>query len=160
MLLIRISLDILGDNFSPNMLLTKLNINTSFITFTSNEPTDFLTKDKNDQYGFGSISILHPNKVGVEDNLSEYEEWYVEFLETNYKFFIDSGANEVNLLYETFYNKQCNFEIFNKELLKKITVYNVSIPICVYMLTNSQIREILCDANYNKDYVKQIMKGG
>ena len=35
---------------------------------------------------------------------------------------------------------QCNFEIFNKDLLAKLSVFNISIPVSVYLLDATEFQ--------------------
>lgn len=44
----------------------------------------------------------------------------------------------MELYYEIF---QCNFEIFNKELLNRLAKYGVLLPISVYALKGEKIRD-------------------
>ena len=159
MKIIRISLDIYGKNFSPKKLLS--NIKDSCIVITSNEPNEYKWKDKDELYEFGFLSIMHPMKVGIDDIcFSEYENWYIEFLECNFDSIKAYGGEELSLLFEVFYNKQCNFEIFNKVLLNTLAKYDVSIPVSVYNISNDRIVDILYDAGYNKETINRIIEEG
>jgi hypothetical protein len=154
MLLLRISLDLQGDNFSPKGLLSQLK--EPFIIFSSNEPSDYKDSNNKDQYEFGSISILHPKKIGIEFELEDYQEWYVNLIEKNYEKFKTLGVKDISLFVDVFYNDQCNFEIFNKNLLKRISDYSISIPISVYNLNKDQLIDLLKDAGYSEKTINTL----
>ncbi|MCB0798819.1 MAG: hypothetical protein KDB85_14480, partial [Chitinophagales bacterium] len=71
-----------------------------------------------------------------------YEQDFVSFIESNYQMFIEYGANEFELFIEIYYNgEQCNFEVFNKSILKLFGSMEISIPISVYTLDQQEILE-------------------
>ena len=45
------------------------------------------------------------------------------------------NTGDIDILIEAYYrDEQCNFEVFDKYLLKRLTQFNVSIPISIYHL--------------------------
>lgn len=88
------------------------------------------------------MSFWHPNKNSTEDEIIKYEISFVEFIEKNYTLFVKNGVNEFEIFVEIYFDGgQCNFEIFNKELLKKFGNFGVSFPISVYVLKNEEIQK-------------------
>jgi hypothetical protein len=155
----RISIDIYGDNFSPKQLLSQ--IKGSYLVITSNEPDDCKWEDKDELYEFGFLSLMHPMKVGIDDVCySEYENWYIEFLECNFNSIKACGGEDLSIGFEIFYNKQCNFEIFNKEILKRLAIFNVSIPVSVYNISSEHILDIIYDSGYDKETIAEIIEEG
>ena len=68
MWIIRISLDLEGENFSPKKLINELN--DEIYVFRSNEPDDMNNRGLNEIYGFGSSAILCPELLITEVFLS------------------------------------------------------------------------------------------
>lgn len=138
----KITLSISGDNFFPSKCIDNI-LGESLIT-SSFSPNDKKIEDSEDLYNYGGISIWHPKKAAMEKNVYKYESFFVEFLEKNYKLFIENGAKDFDIYIEIFYDgEQCNFEIFNNKLLNKLTTFNVSIPISVYRLKKKKYKEWL-----------------
>src|SRR5688572_30573233 len=164
---IRISLDLYGDNFSPKTFLGQLP--NTFIIFRTNEATDLKwvnTKwaskaNTNEIYGFGSLSILAPTKIGITRQLTDYENWYIGFIEL-YKDLMDrNGVTEINLFIDVFHSGgQCNWEIFTRDGLRKIGQYGIAIPISFYSLTDDKIVDLLRDAKYSEDKIKDFVREG
>jgi hypothetical protein len=153
---IRISLDLYGDSFSPKAFVGQLT--DSLIVFRSNEATD-LNTNKTGTYGFGSLSILAPTKIGIPGQLAEYENWYIDFVERHKDLIDKNGVTELNLFIDVFYSGgQCNWEIFSREGLKKVGQYGIAIPISFYSLTDDQIVELLKDAKYSEDAIKDFVE--
>jgi hypothetical protein len=155
---IRISLDLSGDSFSPKIFLGQLT--DSLIVFNSNEATDLKT-NKTGEYGFGSLSILAPTKIGIPGQLTTYENWYIDFIERHKALMDKNGVTEINLFIDVFHSGgQCNWEIFSREGLKKIGQYGIAIPISFYSLKDDQLVDLLRDANYSEDKIKDFVKQG
>lgn len=134
------SFSVSGDDFYPERILK--NIQGDFAIDSYFKPTDFKFVDKTEEYGYGSISFWHPKKFSTEGNILKYENDFIEFLEKNYSSFIENGANEFEIFIEIYFDGgQCNFEIFNKELLKSLGNFGVSLPISVYVLNNEEIQK-------------------
>src|SRR5688572_4443688 len=111
MLIERISLDLYGDNFTPKELLKEVNF--PYIVFNSNEVEDLKFTNKVETYDFGSLSLLAPTHYGLQGELDDYENWYVNVIENNNRIFEKYGITEINLFIDVFFTKQCNFEIFS-----------------------------------------------
>jgi len=97
---------------------------------------------ENDYYKISCIWILNPEKYVEIDNNIEYQEWYLFFIAMNYERFLEYGVNNINLFFDVYvqYNEQCNFEIFDKEILKKLSQYNVSLPISIHVLKEEEMK--------------------
>jgi hypothetical protein len=155
---LRICLDLYGDNFSPKTFLGQLP--NSFIVFSSNEATDLKT-NKTGTYDFGSLSILAPAKIGIPGQLTDYENWYIDFIELHKDLMDRSGVTEINLFIDVFHSGgQCNWEIFSRDGLKKIGRHGIAIPISFCSLIDSQIIDMLRDANYSEDKIKDFIEQG
>lgn len=129
-----------GDCFNPENVLKE--IQGDFVVDSFFKPADKKFSDNSEVYGYGSMSFWHPKKYSTEDEITKYEKSFVEFIEKNYTLFVQNGANEFEIFVEIYFDGgQCNFEIFNKELLKKIVMLGVSLPISVYVLKNEEIRK-------------------
>ena len=88
------------------------------------------------------MSFWHPKKFVTEDNIIEYEAAFVDFIDKNYNLFIEAGADDFDIFIEIYYDgEQCNFEIFDKLTLKKLSKYSISIPVSVYCLPEQEIIE-------------------
>lgn len=128
-----------GDSFFPDKIINK--IQGDFIIDSYFKPTDKKFEDCLYEYGYGGMSFWHPKKYAVEF-IKEYEKNFVEFIETNYQLFIDNKVDNLQIFIEIYYSGgQCNFEIFNKELLRKLTRFNISLPISVYMLGDRELQQ-------------------
>jgi hypothetical protein len=126
-----------GDTFYPEKIINE--IQGSFIIDSYFNPTD--KKFDSNEYGYGGMSFWHSKKFSTEDRILEYEKGFVEFIENNNNLFIKNGVSDVEIFMEIYYDGgQCNFEIFNKELLKKIINFDVSIPVSIYVLNDKEIQ--------------------
>ena len=128
-----------GDNFYPELILN--NIQGDFVVDSYFNPTDKKVDNKPDEYGYGSFSFWHKNKFSTEDDIAEYEKDFIEFIEKNHSLFVENRATDFEIFIEIYFDGgQCNFEIFTKQLLKKIGDFKVSLPISVYLLKNEEIQ--------------------
>ena len=152
MLIIQISLDVSGVFFSPKKFHQI--VNDDYFVFSEQEP--LINSDNQELNEDGYLSILNPQKMGIQYELSEYEEWYITFLRKNRDILIKLGVESINLFFDVFYTNQCNFEIFDKEKLKNISEYNVSIPVSVYLVSNDEIREMLLESGYSKVKIENL----
>lgn len=150
----RISLILIGDNFSPKALLEQ--VQSTGIISLSHEPSDKHDIDDPEPFGYGFLSIENPMRVGIEDEAEQYESWFVEFLEKNYDFIKSSGADTIRLFIEMFYSKQCNFEIFNRESLKRLAKFNVEIPVSVYEQSDQSLKELLADNGFSEERIEAL----
>jgi hypothetical protein len=129
-----------GKNFYPEKILNE--INGDFIVDYFFSPGDKKIYIKHDVFSYGGILFWHPQKFSTEENVAEYENAFIKFIENNYDLFIENGVMELEIYMEIFYDGgQCNFEIFNKELLNKIGNLKVSLPISIYILKNEQLEQ-------------------
>ena len=134
------SLSVSGDRFYPERILT--NIQGDFIADSYFNPTDQKFENEPDEYGCGSLIFLHKNKCSTEDEIRKYEEDFIEFIKDNHILFIENGATEIEIFIEIYYDGgQCNFEIFNRELLKQIGDFEVALPVSIYALTKEEIQQ-------------------
>lgn len=136
----KIIFSILGENFWPQKIIN--NIEGDFIVESYFSPTDKKFENSNDEYGYGGMFFFHPKKFAVPGCVLEYEKAFVDFLENNYRLFKENGVEDLEFFIELYYDGgQCNFEIFNKELLKKIADFDVSIPVSVYILKEEELQQ-------------------
>lgn len=131
---------VFGNTFYPEKILNK--IEGDFIIDTYFSPKDKKFSNTSEEYGYGGISFWHPQKFATEAKIVDYEKAFVDFIEKNDKLFKENGVDDLQIFMEIYYNgSQCNFEIFNKDLLKKLTKYKVSFPVSVYLLGEKEIQE-------------------
>lgn len=129
-----------GGTFYPEKIISKIKGN--FIVESCFSPIDKKSHNKEEEYGYGGISFWHPQKFSTEDSVIEYEKAFIEFIEKNYNTFIESGVDDLQIFIEIYFDGgQCNFEIFNRGLLKKLTNFGVSLPISVYVLKEEDIKK-------------------
>ena len=157
MWIIRISLNLYGDDFSPRKALTE--ITDKIHIFSSNEPDDVNDKDPRGIYGFGSLSILSPQIYGLQYEMAKYEEWYLDFIDKYKPIFDKHCVTEINLFFDVFDNgSQLNFEILSRELLKKVGQHAIAIPISVYRLTTEDIVDMLSETALPQEKLKQFIE--
>ena len=160
MWIVRICLDVSGENFSPKALLPELS--GSFIVFSSHEPADLMLM-RPGTYEYGCLSILAPSKIAIPEHpqLADYENWYLDFIEQHKEVMARGGVTEINLVMDVFHSGgQCNFEIFSKDGLKKIGRHGVALPISFYSSRDDQIVDLLRDAKYPEGVIKDFVDQG
>lgn len=140
MLLYKFSLEIYGEQLIVNDLIPK--IQGKHLITDANHPNDLKWETKKEVYGFGSLTITHPQKIAQEYEIIPYEEWYIQFLAQNYPLFKQFGVADITLRLEIFYTEQCNFE-FKPTFLGKIAAYNINLPISVYKVTETVIQNMI-----------------
>lgn len=133
-------LSVSGDSFYPERTLG--DIYGDFIIDSYFKPTDKKTVNNSEEYAYGSISFLHSKKFSTEYEILNYENDFIEFLKKNYSCFVKNGVTEFEIFMEVYFDGgQCNFEVFNKELLKSIGGFNVSLPISIYVLKKEEVKK-------------------
>lgn len=159
MWIIRISLDLTGRKFSPKEFLKELPDNIHI--FTSNELDDINDRDPDGIFGFGSLTVLCPKIYGMQYEMTNYEKWYLDFIDNNKQLLDKNRVTEMSLYIEVFDNGgQLNFEIFSRELLKKVGQYNIATPISYYKLTTEQIIEMLDETEISKEELEEYVRVG
>lgn len=139
-MIFKIILIVAGKSFLPGTILDK--INEHFQISSMNNPSDKKFNNREDVYGFGSISFFHPRKFSTEETIFDYNEWLINFLRNNYRIFVDGGADNFQFFIEVYYEgEQCNFEIFNQDQLQKISNIKISLPVSVYKLGNMEMEK-------------------
>lgn len=129
-----------GEDLHPKKILGQ--IQGDFIAVSHFSPTDkkFIAKDS--EYGYGGISFWHPRKFATEDQVANYEKAFVEFIESNYALFCQNSVHTLEIYLEIYYDGgQCNFEVFDKELLKRLAGFDVSLPMSVYVLEEHKLQD-------------------
>lgn len=129
---LRFTITIFGDNFKPSKMINKLE--------TYLEVTSYFDAGEEDDIGeindYGCLELNHKNEFSKEYWDSEYEQEFVDFFSKNYQLLRLNNADDFRIFIEAFYSDQCNFEIFNSELLAELAKYKVSLPISVYDCDN------------------------
>ncbi|MDD3962572.1 MAG: hypothetical protein PHT77_12015 [Bacteroidales bacterium] len=141
----KLTLTLSGKRFTPDRILSSI-IGNYLITDKHN-PTDKIFPDEEDIYDEGSISFFNPVKFSLDDHLMKYEKWFVDFLLINYELFVRHGVEEIVLFTEIYHaDEQCNFEILDKGLLRKVSHIDISFPVSTYLLRdvefNNWVKEI------------------
>ncbi len=133
-------LSISGDDFYPDSILEK--IQGDFMIGSHHNPLDFKPINNSESYNYGGILFWHPKKFSTNDSILKYELEIIEFIERNYKLFFENGVEDFEIYMEIYYDGgQCNFEIFNKEMYKKLRKFTVSLPISIYKLKKKEYKE-------------------
>ena len=130
---LRFTITIFGNNFNPSKIFNKLD--------TSLKVTSYFDTGEKDDIGkindYGCLELNHKNEFSKEYWDSEYEQEFVDFFRKNYQLLRLNNADDFRIFIEAFYSDQCNFEIFNSELLAELAKYKVSLPISVYYCDNN-----------------------
>jgi hypothetical protein len=115
---IRLSLRLGGDNFNHQEIADSIN-------------TDFIYEFYNcEDYSY--FTFFHPKGISSEYPDNNYEEDFIVFIEENYEKLFQHGIRIFDLFVEVYYVDQCNFEILNSNRLKRLSQFNISMPISVY----------------------------
>jgi hypothetical protein len=121
---------IYGDYFFPKKIIKKLRTNLVVEEFKNRG--DIIDKKKIEFWQYGFLNIIHYNDLSNVYPDEKYEEEFVIFIEDNYELLKISGADSIEIMIDVYYKNQCNFEIFNKKNLRRLSKYDVSLPISVY----------------------------
>lgn len=133
MLIFKLTLTISGDKFFPSKV----------IHFVNKKYVHESCRDAEDS-NHGVIYFMHPQLFGRQGEGISYEEWFVKLLEENFEVFRKYGAEDIDLFMEIYYSgDQCNFEVFDRKMLKRISNFNVAIPISIYHLSDNEIFQLL-----------------
>jgi hypothetical protein len=140
------SLNVYGDNFNPDEVIPK--IKGKYIISgkqIKGNKIPFKNDNINMIYNYNGLSFWNPTKFGRQHEGETYEEWFVNFLEDNYQTFIDLGVERIDIFMNVYTvgREQCNFEIFNKDMLKRLSKFGVSLPIDVYNITKKEMKELI-----------------
>lgn len=129
---LRFTITIFGNNFNPSKIFNKLD--------TSLKVTSYFDTGEKDDIGkindYGCLELNHKNEFSKEYWDSEYEQEFVDFFRKNHQLLRLNNADDLRIFIEAYYSDQCNFEIFNSELLAELAKYKVSLPISVYYCDN------------------------
>ena len=129
---LRFTITIFGNNFNPSKIFNKLD--------TSLKVTSYFDTGEKDDIGkindYGCLELNHKNEFSKEYWDSEYEQEFVDFFRKNHQLLRLNNADDLRIFIEAYYSDQCNFEIFNNELLAELAKYKVSLPISVYYYDN------------------------
>ena len=155
MLIIQLTINLYGNQFCVHDLINIIKDPVKIIAF--HEPTDInpLIKQK---YDFGHIAIQHPTQLGINYQFNEYYLWHINFIENYYISFQINGVEEINVFIKVYYSKECNIEIFDNQLIKRLAEYNVSIPLSAHKMTNEQIKIFLISNGYSPLMIEQLFK--
>jgi len=127
MLLLRVQIDLYGDQFNSS-------------EFRKNIKEKFYNDKEEDQDN--CMSIECPQRIGIEYELDHYFEWYVKFIEKYFDDMVLFGTEEINLMINVFYSDQCNFEMFNRDMISRLSKFPIAFPISVYETSNKELLEI------------------
>lgn len=150
MLIFKITFSVSGDDFFPNKIISSLSKKLDIIDFFS--PTDNIGQKKDSKFGYGLLSFMHPKIFGHLGDGLEYEDEFIKFYEINFNLFKKYGAEDFVFFIEVYYSgDQCNFEVFNKSMLLRLTkgIGKISIPISVYHLEQKEIEKLLISNSTN-----------
>lgn len=123
----RFTIHISGNKFIPSKTIEKLKT-----LLVVDEFFDSSGNELNETSSWGDMYLIHKNEFSKEFPDIEYEESFVNFFSENYDLLKENGATNFSIFIEIYYADQCNFEIFNRDLLVELAKYKVSLPISVY----------------------------
>lgn len=135
----RYTVIIRGVDFLPCTLLNELDTDFVFDEDSFITRGDPMSKRKDEFYESGTLFLFHENEFSKEYPDPDYELSFVEFFEKNYDLLVSAGAQEFTIFLDVYFADQCNFEIFDKDMLRRLSKYNVSLPISVYSVKNNVI---------------------
>ncbi len=136
----KITLDIEGEKLNPDKLMGKLS--DELVIVESFKPTDtFVKKGKVEQYGFGGMYMMHPNRICYDgDDVEQYEETVIQFLNKNHRIITKNGGSDFCISYEVYFSGD-NFSIglFNRDQLKIISNCNATLSFNGYQMSEEKI---------------------
>jgi len=141
MIIYRITLDITGDNLSPDVLISELSKELEVVN--SFKSTD-LKRGLTEEYGFGGIFYGHPQIYCMSgSNVEQYENHIIQYLKKNYQKIIENGGTDISVSYDIYFTGD-NFMtgILDKEMLKTIGDCNTSLSLSVYQMTEEELQEL------------------
>lgn len=101
-----------------------------------------------------SISLVPSRSHSVYYN-EEYENWFVDIIEENFTIFKKIGVKEISLFYNLLFSDQCNIEIFDRQILKKLAKYDVAIPFSCYVREESELISYLLQSGYTQEEIDE-----
>ncbi len=134
-----------GLNLDPTILLSQLNIE-CYVEFSYKKGDAISLGHRNRVANCGTIVLGHPQKYSTSNNFDEYELWYINLIEKHYNDFINAGVDEedINLYTYVYYDgSQLNFELFSTDILKRLSKFNINLPITVFTLTIEELDELV-----------------
>jgi hypothetical protein len=135
----KITMSVYGDNFNPDNVIDKLKGDYQIVNIIKRGEKK--RKDSDDKYEFGDIGIWHVNKFATENQILEYENFFVTFINENYSLLKANKVTDIDLYYEVFHDGgQCNFSILSAKELQIIAKYGVSFPISIYKLNKNKMK--------------------
>ena len=133
----------MGDNFYPEKMFPFEADN--FKCFSYFGPTD-ISEYNNEEFYYGTMSFMHNNIFTLHENSLSYDEEFVSFLEKNKVLFKKYYVEDCIIFTEVYYNSdQCNFELFNSDMLKRINdlKFTISYPISIYHMRKEELIDLL-----------------
>ncbi len=134
-----------GVNLDPTTLLSNLKIK-CHVGF-SQKKGDSVSLDHHKYLAEeGVIVFAHPQKYSISDNIDEYDLWYINLIEKHYNDFINAGVDEEDIDLHTYVyydGSQLNFEQFSKNILKRLSKFNIDLLITVIPRTLEELDELV-----------------
>lgn len=122
----RFTIKVSGQKFDPKKILQQLV--TNLIVDDYVEPIFY----SEHEYDYGEMYLLAKQEFSHEYPDDEYQNLFIDFFDKNHNNLVLAGATDFQIMLDIYYKDQCNFEIFDKDILKKIAKYNICLPISVY----------------------------
>jgi len=134
-----------GKGFKPNLLLEYIPEDLRVEKVTEKGETINLSRSRTSLALESSILIL--NKINLTTNtedIPKQNEAFIKFLEKQYSFIKKIGGEDISLwLYIYFSDEYVNTELFDKEQLKKLAIYDVSLPLTIIKMSKKKIKKLL-----------------
>jgi len=102
MLAYKITLTIFGDDFYPGTLPNIVTTQLRCVAISNS--TDKTSQNTDEQLGFGSVMYMHNDIFEVGGQGLNYDNDFVEFLETNHTLLAEYKATEYHIFTEVYYS--------------------------------------------------------
>ena len=158
MCIFKLTLQIFGDTFHDTLAFEKELMGElgSYDIKAAGDRVQSIRNGKPHEYtlSFGRGYFNHPKifyQQHVDGLQGDYEEWFIDFSERNYSVFMKYGIDDIQIMIDVFFDKEignCNFEIFSKENLKRISDMKIALPISIYSFESKQMLDLLKADNW------------
>ena len=86
--------------------------------------------------------IEHKNKFAIPGPMVEYQKAFIDFFSNNYKLLKQCGVKQVDLRFSVYVEHNMPaFQIFSDGDMKKLTKYNLTIPVDVYIRGKREMKK-------------------
>ena len=126
---IKFEISISGEDFDPAKFMEEYTGALTLVDCVKKSDTNPHTKDC---YDYGSVTVGYKDNYLAQYYDEVYEKVFINFFIDNEQLLLKFDYEEIDLFVNVYYKDQCNFEIFDKNSLKILSRWDVSLPISVY----------------------------